>query len=56
LTGGNLKATSNNGGMEISVPSKAPDAIASVIKIEVKGEVANVNLVAKDKMKTGELD
>ncbi|HEV2830582.1 MAG TPA: alpha-L-fucosidase, partial [Hanamia sp.] len=56
LTGGNLKATSNNGGMEISVPSKAPDAIASVIKIEVKGEVANVNLVAKDKMKTGALD
>jgi alpha-L-fucosidase len=56
LTGGNLKTTSNNGGMEISVPSKAPDAIASVIKIEVKGEVANVNLVAKDKMKTGALD
>jgi alpha-L-fucosidase len=56
LTGGNLKTTSNKGGMEISVPSKAPDAIASVIKIEVKGEVANVNLVAKDKMKTGALD
>ena len=56
ITGGNLKTTSNKGGMEISVPSKAPDAIASVIKIEVKGEVANVNLVAKDKMKTGALD
>jgi len=56
LAGGNVKATSANGGMAISVPAKAPDVIASVIKIEVKGEVANVNLVAKDKMKTGELD
>jgi len=56
LAGGNVKATSANGGMAIKVPAKAPDVIASVIKIEVKGEVANVNLVAKDKMKTGELD
>jgi alpha-L-fucosidase len=56
LAGGNVKATSANGGMAISVPAKAPDVIASVIKIEVKGEVANVNLVSKDKMKTGELD
>jgi alpha-L-fucosidase len=56
LAGGSVKATSANGGMVISVPAKAPDAIASVIKIEVKGEMANVNLVAKDKMKTGELD
>jgi alpha-L-fucosidase len=56
LAGGNVKATSANGGMAIKVTAKAPDVIASVIKIEVKGEVANVNLVAKDKMKTGELD
>jgi len=56
LAGGNVKATSANGGMAISVPAKAPDVIASVIKVEVKGEVANVNLVSKDKMKTGELD
>jgi alpha-L-fucosidase len=56
LAGGNVKTKSGDGGMTISVPAKAPDAIASVIKIEVKGEVANVNLVAKDKMKTGALD
>jgi len=56
LAGGALKAKSDDGGIVISVPGKAPDAIASVIKIEVKGHVANVNLQEKNKMKTGALD
>jgi len=35
-----LKTQSQNGDLTIDVPSKAPDAIASVIKIEVKGNIA----------------
>lgn len=54
--GGKLKTKSEDGGIVITVPAAAPDAIASVIKIELKGKVENVNIVAKDKMKTGELD
>ena len=45
-----------NGGIIILVPDKAPDSIASVIKIEVEGHVANVNQAEKNKMKTGALD
>lgn len=56
LAGGNLKVKSDDGGITVSVPDKAPDSIASVIKIEVKGHVANVNLPDKTKMKTGALD
>ncbi len=40
LAGGTtLKTTADNGGLIINVPSKAPDAIASVIKLEVQGEI-----------------
>jgi alpha-L-fucosidase len=56
LVAGNVKVKSGNDGITISVPDKAPDSIASVIKIEVKGHVANVNLTDKKKMKTGALD
>jgi alpha-L-fucosidase len=56
LVAGNVKVKSDNDGITISVPDKAPDSIASVIKIEVKGHVANVNLTDKKKMKTGALD
>jgi hypothetical protein len=35
---------------------QAPDAIASVIKVEFKGTVADVNVDTKGKMKTGALD
>jgi alpha-L-fucosidase len=56
LAAGNVKVKSDNDGITISVPDKAPDSIASVIKIEVKGHVANVNLTDKKKMKTGALD
>lgn len=56
LGGGNVKAQLVNGGMQINVPAKAIDPIATVIKVEVQGQVANVNIAAKDKMKTGALD
>ncbi|MBV9988597.1 MAG: alpha-L-fucosidase [Chitinophagaceae bacterium] len=42
-------------GVVISLPAKAPDAIASVVKLAVKGNVANT-VDAKEKMKTGALD
>lgn len=54
--GGKLNATSVNGNLMIHVTASAPDAIASVIKVELKGKIKNVNTVANDKMKTGELD
>jgi alpha-L-fucosidase len=43
-------------GLTINVPAQAPDAIASVIKVELKGTVADVNVDTKGKMKTGALD
>lgn len=42
-------------GTTILLPAKAPDAIASVVKVEVKGTMMN-DVKPKDKMKAGELD
>ena len=56
LAGGDLKVKSEDGGITIKGPDTAPDPIATVIRVEVKGKIDNVNIVAKDKMKTGELD
>ena len=57
LVGGkSLKSKSSDAGLEISLPGKAPDAIASVIKVTVKGKVANSTAGEKKKMKTGALD
>lgn len=56
LAGGKAKAKSSNGNLVIEVTATAPDPIASVIKVELKGKVANVNSSAKSTMKTGELD
>jgi len=56
LGGGNLKAQLVNDGMQLNVPAKAIDPIASVIKVVVKGEVPNVNLDSNGMMKTGALD
>lgn len=56
LGGSKTKAISKGGNLLITVPAAAPDPIATVIKVELKGSVANVNIAAKDKMKTGELD
>ncbi len=39
--GASLKSQQGNDGLEINVPANAPDPIASVIKIEVKGNVTN---------------
>ncbi|MDP4208998.1 MAG: alpha-L-fucosidase [Bacteroidota bacterium] len=56
-TGAKLKTLVTSTGLTISVPAKAPDAVASVIKIEVKGNVDNaMSSDSKKKMKTGELD
>ena len=56
LAGGKVKAKAVDGNLVINVPATAPDPIASVIKVELKGKVANVNSAAKSTMKTGELD
>lgn len=56
LAGGKVKAKSTKGDLVIEVPATAPDPIAAVIKVELKGKVANVNSAAKSTMKTGELD
>jgi alpha-L-fucosidase len=51
-----IKAESKNGAVEIKLPDAAPNKIASVIRLEVKGGVAGEKTAAKDKMKAGELD
>lgn len=43
-------------GLFITLPEKQIDPIATVIKLEVKGKVANLSATPKDKMKAGELD
>ncbi|TDH20077.1 alpha-L-fucosidase [Segetibacter sp. 3557_3] len=50
-----LRTVKSNGTLVIDVPAQAPDKVASVIKVTVKGLVPNVN-VGKGKMKTGPLD
>lgn len=57
LAGGKkLKAETGSNGLAVSVPAKSPDAIASVIKVEVQGPVTARVQDAKKQMKTGELD
>lgn len=56
LAGGNLKVKAEDGGIVMKVPNAAPDAIATVIKVEFKGRMDNVNLPGNGKMKTGALD
>ncbi len=55
-SGSALKSKSSPDGMTIALPENAPDAIATVIKVTVKGAVANLSEGAKKKMKTGALD
>lgn len=55
-TGEKLKTKGENGSLVVTLPAKAPDLIASVIKITVKGLVSNSPSEPKVKMKTGELD
>lgn len=57
LAGGRkLKAQTGPEGLQIQVPAKAPDAIASVIRVEVQGAVTAQASDAKKQMKTGALD
>lgn len=54
--GKKLKTKKTVEGIEIMLPVQAPDAVASVIKLNVKGKIASKVSEATDKMKTGELD
>lgn len=51
-----LKTEKKDDGLLISVPEKAVDANATVIKVEVKGMVDAASLKPKEKMKAGEID
>jgi alpha-L-fucosidase len=52
-----LKTATENGVLTIALPSAAPDAIASVIKVEFEGAVENqIQTKPKEAMKTGALD
>ena len=51
-----LKTKNTSTGLEISVPEKAPNEIASVIKVTLKDKINSSAQGAKRKMKTGELD
>ena len=51
-----LVAQTTSKGLVINVPTTAPDAIASVIKVEVKGSVVNKEFKRTAEMKTGALD
>jgi alpha-L-fucosidase len=51
-----IKAKPDNDKVEIKLPDNAPNNIASVIRLEVKGSVAGEKTAAKNKMKAGELD
>lgn len=56
LAGGvTCKAVNTHEGVIISLPAKAPDANASVVKLQVKGNVQSA-LELKGKIKTGALD
>jgi alpha-L-fucosidase len=56
-TGASLKTSSVSNNVNISLPATAPDAIASVIKLEVEGRVAGkVVSGPKKEMKSGALD
>ncbi|MDP2890782.1 MAG: alpha-L-fucosidase [Bacteroidota bacterium] len=55
-SGEKLKTAAGNDGLSISLPVQAPDKIASVIKVTVKGAVNGQSSGATKKMKTGELD
>ncbi len=51
-----VTVTTSKEGLVLSLPKQAPDAIASVIKLEVKGKVADESNYEKKTMTTGALD
>ncbi|NML22339.1 alpha-L-fucosidase [Pseudoflavitalea sp. G-6-1-2] len=56
ILGGKSVKTATAKDLVISLPATAPDAIATVIRVDLKGKVANANTESKGKMKSGELD
>ena len=56
LAGGDLKIKSDEGGLALKVADAAPDPIATVIRVEVKGKIATTAAAATEKMKTGAID
>jgi alpha-L-fucosidase len=54
--GATLTSKTSGNALTINVPAQAPDAIASVIKVELKGKVKDVTVDKNGKMKSGELD
>lgn len=58
LVAGNKSLTAKNvkGNVVITLPRNAPNKIASLVQLNVKGKVANVNIKGSKKMNTGELD
>jgi len=55
-TGARLKASKMGDLLTINLPATAPDNIASVIRIEVKGKLAKATAEPKKKMQSGALD
>jgi len=56
LGGGKVKIITEKNGWSVAVSGKAPDGIATVLKVVVKGKVAHQQAGSKEKMKAGELD
>ncbi|HOI50041.1 MAG TPA: alpha-L-fucosidase, partial [Prolixibacteraceae bacterium] len=54
--GARLKTAAGPDGVTNSLPAQAPDAIATVIRITVKGKIEMASAEAQKEMKTGELD
>lgn len=54
--GKKVKSKRSAEGVVIELPAQAPDAVASVIKIQVKGPIAATAPTPSEKMHTGELD
>jgi alpha-L-fucosidase len=56
-TGAELKTSATANGAGINLPTAAPDKIASVIKVEVKGKVTDrVSSKPKKEMESGSID
>jgi alpha-L-fucosidase len=55
-TGSKLKITKTGDQLSIRIPTTAPDAAASVIRLDVKGQLAKGSMPSKKKMQSGALD
>lgn len=51
-----IKTTTDVDGLQLTVPAKAPDAVASVIKVTFKGKVEDQLTDQSGKMKSGSID